>query len=81
MQEFIALAKSAPDKIHYASSGNGSAQNLMGGLFVALPARRSSTCLRGSAGAATDLVAGVSKQFRRRTNAWRNAHGRPEGAP
>ncbi|WP_309246650.1 tripartite tricarboxylate transporter substrate-binding protein [Ramlibacter montanisoli] len=30
VQEFIALAKAAPEKIHYASSGNGSAQHLMG---------------------------------------------------
>ena len=36
VQEFIALAKAAPGTIHYASSGNGSAQHLMGGLFVAL---------------------------------------------
>ena len=35
VQEFIALAKAQPDTIHYASSGNGSAQHLMGGLFVA----------------------------------------------
>src|SRR3954471_4510432 len=30
VQEFIALARSQPDQIHYASSGNGSAQHLMG---------------------------------------------------
>jgi tripartite-type tricarboxylate transporter receptor subunit TctC len=60
VQEFIALAKTAPDTIHYASSGNGSAQHLMGGLFVALTgAPLKHVPYRGSAGAATDLVAGV----------------------
>ena len=60
VQEFIALAKAAPDTIHYASSGNGSAQHLMGGLFVALTgAPLKHVPYRGSAGAATDLVAGV----------------------
>jgi tripartite-type tricarboxylate transporter receptor subunit TctC len=60
VQEFIALAKAAPDTIHYASSGNGSAQHMMGGLFVALTgAPLKHVPYRGSAGAATDLVAGV----------------------
>jgi tripartite-type tricarboxylate transporter receptor subunit TctC len=60
VQEFIALAKSQPEKIHYASSGNGSAQHLMGGLFVALTgAPLKHVPYRGSSGAATDLVAGV----------------------
>jgi tripartite-type tricarboxylate transporter receptor subunit TctC len=60
VQEFIALAKSAPQKIHYASSGNGSAQHLMGGLFVAMTgAPLKHVPYRGSSGAAQDLVAGV----------------------
>jgi tripartite-type tricarboxylate transporter receptor subunit TctC len=60
VQEFIALAKAAPETIHYASSGNGSAQHLMGGLFVALTgAPLKHVPYRGSAGATTDLVAGV----------------------
>jgi tripartite-type tricarboxylate transporter receptor subunit TctC len=60
VQEFIALAKAAPDTIHYASSGNGSAQHLMGGLFVAMTgAPLKHVPYRGSSGAATDLVAGV----------------------
>jgi tripartite-type tricarboxylate transporter receptor subunit TctC len=60
VKEFIALAKSAPDTIHYASSGNGSAQHLMGGLFVALTgAPLKHVPYKGSGGAATDLVAGV----------------------
>lgn len=60
VQEYIALAKAAPDTIHYASSGNGSAQHLMGGLFASLTgAPIKHIPYRGSAGAATDLVAGV----------------------
>ncbi len=60
VQEFIALAKAAPDSIHYASSGNGSAQHLMGGLFVSMTgAPLKHVPYRGSGGAATDLVAGV----------------------
>jgi tripartite-type tricarboxylate transporter receptor subunit TctC len=59
VQEFIALAKSAPEKIHYASSGNGSAQHLMGGLFVAMTgAPLKHVPYKGSSGAANDLVAG-----------------------
>jgi tripartite-type tricarboxylate transporter receptor subunit TctC len=60
VQEFIAAAKANPGSLHYASSGNGSAQHLMGGLFVAMtgsPLKH--VPYRGSAGAATDLVAGV----------------------
>ena len=60
VKEFIALAKAAPDTIHYASSGNGSSQHLMGGLFVSLTgAPLKHVPYRGSSGAATDLVAGV----------------------
>lgn len=60
VQEFIALAKAAPDTIHYASSGNGSSQHLMGGLFVSMTgARLKHVPYKGSGGAATDLVAGV----------------------
>jgi tripartite-type tricarboxylate transporter receptor subunit TctC len=60
VKEFIALAKAAPDTIHYASSGNGSAQHLMGGLFVSMTgAKLKHIPYKGSGGAATDLVAGV----------------------
>jgi tripartite-type tricarboxylate transporter receptor subunit TctC len=60
VQEFIALAKAAPDTIHYASSGNGSAQHLMGGLFVNMTGvKLRHVPYKGSAGATTDLVAGV----------------------
>jgi tripartite-type tricarboxylate transporter receptor subunit TctC len=60
VKEFIALAKAAPDTIHYASSGNGSSQHLMGGLFVSMTgAPLKHVPYRGSSGAAQDLVAGV----------------------
>jgi tripartite-type tricarboxylate transporter receptor subunit TctC len=60
VQDFIKLAKAAPDTIHYASSGNGSAQHLMGGLFVQMTgAPLKHVPYRGSGGAANDLVAGV----------------------
>ena len=60
VQEFIKLAKAAPDTIHYASSGNGSAQHLMGGLFVNMTgAPLKHVPYRGSSGATTDLVSGV----------------------
>ncbi|MCE3270514.1 MAG: tripartite tricarboxylate transporter substrate binding protein [Ramlibacter sp.] len=60
VQEFIAAAKANPGTLHYASSGNGSAQHLMGGLFVAQTgAPLKHVPYRGSSGAATDLVAGV----------------------
>ncbi|WP_332824074.1 tripartite tricarboxylate transporter substrate binding protein [Ramlibacter sp.] len=60
VQEFIATAKANPGTLHYASSGNGSAQHLMGGLFVAQTgAPLKHVPYRGSSGAATDLVAGV----------------------
>lgn len=60
VQELVALAKAAPDTIHYASSGNGSSQHLMGGLFASMTgAPLKHVPYRGSGAAATDLVAGV----------------------
>ena len=60
VQEFIALAKTAPGTIHYASSGNGSAQHLMGGLFVSMTgAPLKHVPYRGSGGAANDLISGI----------------------
>ncbi len=60
VQELVALAKAQPNTIHYASSGNGSAQHLMGGLFVSMTgAPMKHVPYRGSGGAANDLVAGV----------------------
>jgi tripartite-type tricarboxylate transporter receptor subunit TctC len=60
VQEFIALAKAQPNKIHYASSGNGSAQHLIGGLFASMTGTQlKHVPYRSSNLAATDLVAGV----------------------
>lgn len=60
VKELIALAKAQPDKIHYASSGNGSSQHLMGGMFESLAGvQMKHVPYRSSAGAANDLVAGV----------------------
>ena len=60
VQEFVALAKAAPNTIHYASSGNGSSQHLMGGLFASMTgAPIMHVPYKGSAGAANDLVAGI----------------------
>jgi tripartite-type tricarboxylate transporter receptor subunit TctC len=60
VQEFIALAKKNPDDIHYASSGNGSAQHLIGGLFVSMTgAPLKHVPYRSSSAATTDLISGV----------------------
>jgi len=60
VQEFIALAKSQPDKIHYASSGNGSAQHLIGGLFASMSKTQlKHVPYRSSSLAINDLVGGV----------------------
>jgi tripartite-type tricarboxylate transporter receptor subunit TctC len=59
-QEFIALAKANPDKIHFASSGNGSSQHLIGGLFASMThTKLKHVPYRSSNLAITDLVAGV----------------------
>jgi tripartite-type tricarboxylate transporter receptor subunit TctC len=56
----VALAKAAPNTIHYASSGNGSSQHLMGGLFASMTgAPIKHVPYKGSGGAANDLVAGI----------------------
>jgi tripartite-type tricarboxylate transporter receptor subunit TctC len=60
VQEFVALAKAAPNTIHYASSGNGSSQHLMGGLFASMTgAPIKHVPYKGSGAAANDLVAGI----------------------
>jgi tripartite-type tricarboxylate transporter receptor subunit TctC len=58
----VALAKSEPGKIDYASSGNGSSQHLMAALFASMAGIQvTHVPYRGSAQAATDLAAGVVK--------------------
>lgn len=60
VKEFIALAKARPDSLHYATSGNGSTQHLMAGLFESMSGTQlKHVPYRGSNLAMTDLVAGV----------------------
>jgi tripartite-type tricarboxylate transporter receptor subunit TctC len=60
VKEFVALAKSKPDNIHYASSGNGSAQHLIGGLFMSMTGTKlMHVPYKGSGMASQDLMAGV----------------------
>ena len=60
VSEFIALAKSQPDAIHYASSGNGSSQHLVGSMFGNMAnIQIKHVPYKGSSGATTDLLAGV----------------------
>lgn len=59
VREFIALAKAQPGKFDYASSGNGSAQHLVGALFASTAGVNiRHVPYRGSAQAAQDLVGG-----------------------
>lgn len=71
VQEFIAAAKAHPDSIHYASSGNGSSQQLMGGLFVSMTgAKLKHIPYRSSSLAMQDLLAGfVESSFAGISNA------------
>jgi tripartite-type tricarboxylate transporter receptor subunit TctC len=59
VRELVALAKSQPGKIDYASSGNGSAQHLVGALFNAMAGiELNHVPYKGSGPAMQDLVAG-----------------------
>ena len=62
VHDVIALAKSDPKAIYYASSGNGSAQHLVGALFVTMAgAPMTHVPYKGSSGAMADLLGGVVK--------------------
>jgi len=62
VRELIALAKKQPGKIDYASSGNGSAQHLVGALFAHMAGiELSHVPYKGSSQAQQDLVAGMVK--------------------
>ena len=76
VKEFIALSKAKPDSIHYASSGNGSSQQLMGGLFVSLTgAKLKHVPYRSSSMAMQDLLAGfVESSFAGVSNALAQIH-------
>ena len=60
--ELIALAKAQPGKIDYASSGNGSAQHLVGALFTTMAgADLSHVPYKGSSQAMNDVLGGQVK--------------------
>ena len=60
--ELIALAKAEPNKIDYASSGNGSSQHLVGALFSTMAgAPINHVPYKGSSGAMNDLLGGQVK--------------------
>ena len=62
VDELIALAKAQPGQIDYASSGNGSAQHLVGALFASMAGvQMRHIPYRGSAQATQDLLAGFVK--------------------
>src|SRR4051812_12929771 len=59
VKELIALAKSKPGKIDYASSGNGSTQHLTGALFTKMAGiEMTHISYRGSGPATADLLSG-----------------------
>jgi tripartite-type tricarboxylate transporter receptor subunit TctC len=62
VRELVALAKAQPNTIDYASSGNGSAQHLVGALFVTMAgAPLSHVPYKGSSQAMNDLLGGQVK--------------------
>jgi tripartite-type tricarboxylate transporter receptor subunit TctC len=65
VRELIAAAKAQPGKIDYASSGNGSAQHLVGALFNSMAAvELNHVPYKGSGPAMQDLISGqVSVSF------------------
>jgi len=59
VHELIAAAKAQPGKIDYASSGNGSAQHLVGALFISMAgAELNHVPYKGSSPAMQDLISG-----------------------
>ncbi len=62
VKELIALAKTEPGKIDYASSGNGSAQHLVGALFASMAdIELNHVPYKGSGAALRDVLAGRVK--------------------
>ena len=60
--ELVALAKKQPNRIDYASSGNGSSQHLVGALFASMSgAPINHVPYKGSSGAMNDLLGGQVK--------------------
>jgi tripartite-type tricarboxylate transporter receptor subunit TctC len=75
LKELIALARAKPGELAYSSSGNGSAQHLMGELFASLAkVNMIHVAYKGTAPALTDLMSGqVSVSFQPVINAAPNA--------
>ncbi len=62
VHDLIALAKAQPDKIDFASSGNGGAQHLFGALFMSMAGvRMTHVPYKGSGPAIADLMGGQVK--------------------
>jgi len=62
LQEFIAYAKTKPDQLFFASSGNGSSQHLVGALFQSMSGvKLSHVPYKGSNAAMQDLIGGQVK--------------------
>jgi tripartite-type tricarboxylate transporter receptor subunit TctC len=62
VREFVALAKKKPNEIFFASSGNGSAQHLVGALFMQMAGvQLSHVPYKGSNAAMQDLLGGQVK--------------------
>jgi tripartite-type tricarboxylate transporter receptor subunit TctC len=60
IKDYINLSKNSPNAIRYASSGNGSSQHLMGGLFASMTGIKiQHVPYKGSSNALTDLISGV----------------------
>jgi tripartite-type tricarboxylate transporter receptor subunit TctC len=60
--ELVALARKEPNRIDYASSGNGSSQHLVGALFATMSgAPINHVPYKGSSGAMNDLLGGQVK--------------------
>jgi tripartite-type tricarboxylate transporter receptor subunit TctC len=60
VKDYINASKLNPNSIRYASSGNGSSQHLMGGLFSTLAnIKIQHVPYKGSSSALTDLIGGV----------------------
>jgi len=64
LQEFIALLKSAPGKVNFASPGNGNSLHLAGELFGVLTATKMvHVPYKGAGPAVTDLLGGQVQSF------------------
>jgi len=60
LDEFIAYVKANPDKVDYASSGNGSGQHLFAAMFASMAGlKMNHVPYKGSAQATTDLLGGT----------------------